>query len=94
MTPLERAARAAQEADGAYAYESGNWMKEGGLVTDSHWKDIARAVLEAIREPSEGMKDEAAGRFTVHEHWQEADVVVSADVVWQAMIDVALKEGV
>lgn len=56
MTPLERAAAAAREADGAYLVErTGGWMKEGGVVGDGHWEDIARAVLEAIREPSEGM---------------------------------------
>lgn len=85
MTPLERAARAAQEADGAYAHESGQWMKEGGLVTDSHWKDIVRAVLEAIREPSEGMEESAGNRDTIG-----YDPPPSA--VWQAMIDAALAE--
>lgn len=85
MTPLERAARAAQEADGAYAHESGMWMKEGGLVTDSHWKDIARAVLIAIREPSDAMR--IAGGET--KHWDDMD----QDDVWGLMIDAALAEG-
>ncbi len=54
MTPLERAAKAAREETSAYAVDGG-WMTEGGVVGDDHWEDIARAVLQAIREPSEAM---------------------------------------
>lgn len=86
MTPLERAARAAQEADGAYRHESGQWMKEGGLVGDSHWQDIARAVLSAIREPSEGMVDRAFDLPPAIEG-------VDPKAAFTAMIDAALSEN-
>lgn len=86
-SPLNRAARAAQEADGAYRHESGMWMKEGGLVGDSHWQDIARAILEAIREPSSHM---------THAAQSESHVAGEAEVdchgIWASMIDAALSE--
>lgn len=88
-SPLERAARAAQEADGAYAHESGMWMKEGGLVTDSHWNDIARAVLTAIREPSEEML--VAG-ITAPNYLEDQSSRRGCGNIYAAMIDAALAE--
>ena len=86
MTPLERAAAAAREADGAYLVErTGGWMKEGGVVGDGHWEDIARAVLTAIREPSiavvmAGANEVENGDGELHRR------------KWQAMIDAAISE--
>ncbi len=51
------------------------------LVSDGHYKEAARAVLSALREPDEGMI-EAGSRG--------GDVPYAAEV-WQAMIDQALK---
>ena len=70
---------------------TGGWMKEGGVVGDGHWIDLARAVIEALREPSESMLDAVSGRFTVEEHFIEAGLIVGAEALWRAMIDEALK---
>ncbi|HMO74067.1 MAG TPA: hypothetical protein PKD48_01855 [Sphingopyxis sp.] len=89
MTPLERAARAAIEETGAYAIatvegEPAAWMAEGGVRSEEHFRDIARAVLEAVREPTHGMiigGEEVSNKKTACED------------IWIAMIDAALKEG-
>jgi len=88
MTPLERAATAVREADGTYPNGDGKWMAEGGIVGDDHWLSIARAVLEAIREPSEVMAK--AGTDTLPAF--EAPLQADASDCWQAMIDAALGE--
>lgn len=49
------------------------------------------SVLNAIREPVESMLDAVSGRFTVEEHFIEADLIVGAGALWRAMIDEALK---
>lgn len=79
MTPLERAARAIYKLgdNGPYtlAEEDEQWH---------HHVDTARAVLEAIREPSEGMVDAAQVA-----HGPEA----TYRTAWRGMIDAALAEG-
>lgn len=55
-------------------------------------ESIARAVLEAIREPSEGMCV-AGGENIVHSDGQTEPDTDAAKSVWQAMIDAALSEG-
>ncbi|MBN9504970.1 MAG: hypothetical protein J0I69_02995 [Altererythrobacter sp.] len=79
MTPLERAARALCSLDG----NPENATMEGKPL----WQDYlpeARAVLEAIREPSDAMLEVDArrpdGSFYPEDHWR-------------AMIDAALEEG-
>ena len=72
--PLERAARALAEVD------------PQGRGTQ-YWRDYvpdARAVLTAIRDPSEGMAD--AGSKAAAYHGEDGRPV------WQAMIDAALSE--
>lgn len=69
MTPLERAGKALSEAGGA-----GNW---------DHALECARAVLLAIREPSEGMIE--AGSAGGDWPWAKG--------TFQDMIDKALEEG-
>lgn len=76
MTPLERAGFAAQEAI-ATAYGEG--------LESRAWRDyVARAVMHAIREPSEAMAligaTESEGRANVRK-------------VWEKMIDAALGEN-
>ncbi|MGV1682927.1 hypothetical protein [Sphingopyxis sp. NJF-3] len=81
---LERAARAAEFADEAFVAQ----YPGPGVVAraDPDWsKAVARAVLEAIREPSEGMLSQ--GRLM----WDEMEDM-TADT-WRAMIDAALKGG-
>lgn len=56
-TPLERAAQAIRDETGAYGHPAGGFMTEGGLVDEQYFRDIVRAVLTAIREPSEDMLD-------------------------------------
>jgi len=77
-TALERASRAlaANLADGESS--PGQWFIEGGLYSDKMLQDIARAVLMAIREPSEEM----LASFGIH----KARVAQN----WQAMIDAAI----
>lgn len=77
-SPLERACVALCEQDGhpPYATMDGNPL----------WQDYlpeVRAVLEAIREPSEGMAEEAFRNGACGGHLD----------CWHAMIDAALKEG-
>lgn len=79
MTPMERAARAIYKLgdNGPYALEE----------EDEQWHhhlDTARAVLEAIREPSEGMIHRGARNEPSRSR------VVSQ--VWGDMIDAALDE--
>lgn len=94
MTPLERAARA--------LYDRLPHVVEWDDLSQSAKDEniaVARAVLEAIREPSEGMVREGCladfpgGRFGeatfTEAHIGEDD----APVIWQAMIDAALSEG-
>lgn len=64
MTPIERAAKALRDL----------------TVSGEEANRYARAVLQAIREPSEGMRDAALAM-------KNADNV---DDTWQAMIDAAL----
>jgi len=87
MNIIERAARALWEADGSptiavmpspnqtVAYRP-DWPK---------YYEKARAVLLAIREPSEAMRSAAIANNGIGPH--------TATVVWQAMIDAAMGEG-
>lgn len=96
MTPLERAARALYQRLGTEIADPEN----GG--EDERWPefvDDARAVLQAIREPSEAMLPDPhdtstpiyqAARLIDDDAASSADVFRSA---WQAMIDAAMEEG-
>lgn len=46
----------------------------------SHWETLARAAIEALREPTEAMLEEGPGEPYMEKH------------VWARMIDAALKE--
>jgi hypothetical protein len=84
MTPLERAARALCRLD--YPDEAGGEMEN--YYFDKHglaYIAQARAVLEAIREPSEGM-DEAGKDADDHIEFN------NHGRIWRAMIDAALTE--
>lgn len=106
MTPLERAARALWIAENArYVENAGRvWDAPEKEQHALYWTQkmeenrsvyIAKAavVLLTLREPSESMLDAVAGRFTVEEHFIEADLIVGSEALWAAMIDAALAEG-
>lgn len=84
QTPLERAARALAEAE-----VSG--MRALGIQVElPHWPHYivpARAVLMALREPSNAMLN--AGNDGVYD--QSGDT--NPFVIWQDMIDAAMTEG-
>ncbi len=80
MTPLERAARAVCERgwDGSPGYK---WENISAAEKDEYRRD-ARAVLQAIREPSERMADAAIAEDSEDLRAQ-----------FRAMIDAALSNG-
>lgn len=88
MTPLERAARAVRD-EIAHPHGNGEWILDEGFRDDSYFADVARAVLTAIREPSEGMN--VAGFMTMAPGDPERE---DAADCWRVMIDAALAEGV
>ncbi len=101
MTPLERAARAlcelAGEAPDAPAMaggfqrsvSSGVRLPNEGPFRWQAYTGQARAVLAAIREPSEGMTEIGSAKFR-GVGIQTRQAVGDA---WEVMIDAALEEG-
>lgn len=87
--PLERAARALCELDN----NPSDAMMEGRPLWMDYLPEV-RAGLEAIREPSEGMRG-AGMEITLHVDPDESDDAYRDDAadVWRTMIDAAL-EGV
>lgn len=83
MTPLERAARAVSEIE--FYLPGAGGLKGRGLHVSPAWAtEITRAVLLALREPSEAM---------ISAMPQDRNRPIYAEDVWQAMIDAALEEG-
>lgn len=96
MTPLERVTRALAANLEEQAKKLGSVASDAGRypVLDGCFdmQEAARAVLTAIREPSEAILN--AMRDTVPVEGMEWDYVYSDAVEhWQAMIDAALAEG-
>lgn len=98
MTPLERAARALCEARGADGFPILNadpdfddypLTDEGtddlNPFTEADVLALARAVLLAIREPSEAMTVDALDYEALDSH-------ATSRNIWRAMIDTALEE--
>jgi hypothetical protein len=92
MTPLELASAAIIEA----LREQGDLMDDCGAPewaqVDGAFRvePLARAVLAAIREPSEAMIDAARNaKFPVYRDGKDHSTVPR----WQAMVDAALAEG-
>lgn len=99
MTPLERAARAVRLKLGAEFHpESGCWMTDGGLVDGDEFTDIARAMLQAIREPIDDWltyqieHGHAPDGYPVEMNEQYGAGRRSAFEATKAMIDAALEE--
>ena len=81
-----------------YSKSKGAFVVEGKVVRDELFQTVARAVLRAIREPSEGMVA-AGGNVQWWESIGDDGETIETrlypdDVprVWQAMIDKALGE--
>lgn len=80
MSMVERVARAIMRDD----FEGDDmWNSSGRLLRDSYLKN-ARAAIEAMREPTEGMA--GAGNSLGHEE--------APSTYYEAMIDAALAEEV
>jgi hypothetical protein len=95
---IEKVARAIYEADPESGYHPDDrlsfWAGDG--YSDevwNLWRAIARAAIEAMREPTDAM-DEAgsavheASDTDPHREWNGADI----DGIWKAMIDEALNQ--
>lgn len=85
MTPLERAARTLPDWEFAPCPDE-NPDCPGGLSCPKNATGAARAVLQAIREPSAAMFAGARGVDVV-----DADTPLTG-AYWRAMIDAALEE--
>lgn len=86
-TPLECAARAVAKRNYPSASDADiDEMWEG-------WVEDARAVLTALREPSDAMTD-AGSQIIRHVGLEESDYAHASDAanVWRFMIDAALGE--
>lgn len=88
MTPLEKAARAllASESNGEKQWDELDAITRGAFLRD------ARAVLQALREPSEGMVAAADNSDALR--WSAPGGLDFADwrKAWTFMIDAALSE--
>lgn len=83
MTPIERAARAIHNFRQSRGFGGlATWESEPHEIHTLHL-DTARAVLEALREPSDFMLD-AGGNYV--------ETRLDTRENWQAMIDAALGE--
>jgi hypothetical protein len=91
MTPLERAAQALQkEADRLFEEKTSPEFRDFMAGREgAGWTTLVRAVLQSIREPSEGMLG-ACDNIGME---AEAENPNRAALFWQRMIDAALEEG-
>ena len=100
---VERVARVAYEC-GIRRYAAANPLppyleavvkerwEDIGEVSQNHWRDIARAAIEAMREPTEGMNAEGYAAACEHDYGDTVPSHEIAPATWRAMIDAALKE--
>lgn len=107
MTPLERAKDAVLRA--RYPTVDFDSQRDPEMLRVVHeigrTDEIARAVLLAIREPSEGMEDAGSRVWTIGDYNRDTGEsrlmrrdedephLLGIDAVWTAMIDAALSEG-
>lgn len=63
---------------------------QDGMYVDPSYSLIARAAIEAMREPTDEML--IAGTPWYHDNWRKAHVRedTSMEAIWQAMLDAAL----
>ena len=89
-TMIERVARVIARAS---ALDDGKEPATAEDFTDAVWEDFvpaARAILAAMREPTEPMID--AGYKTDHASGLEGRADIGPRLAWSAMIDAALSE--
>lgn len=85
MTPLRKMARAlAKDQSGCDCFDDLEPEAQEAL------RENVRAVLGAIREPSEEMKGDGALR--IYRVSQSLGTIAQAEGAWQAMLDTALSE--
>ena len=91
-TTLEKAARAAHEEQRGAGFDL---YDSCGFLEQQKWRDIARAVLMAVREPDDKMQD-AGGRIAEDEAlaWGGKHPIDpgSVGLAFTAMIDAILNE--
>lgn len=83
-TMIERVARAIEEAALLQRVSYKAWGAAGGIIPPLRMDEIARAAIQAMREPTAGQS-----------HFMTSVVALSEDpalALWQAMIDAALAE--
>ncbi len=91
MHPLERAARAIREQLAPSVLGDGTLLVEDKF-SQADFRELARAVLTAIREPSAKMS--RAGHLRLRDFDAESrSSYQTADQTFVAMIDAALHEG-
>lgn len=90
MTMIERVARAIYEV---LASPSEPDWDNTGEETKGGAHQIARAAIEAMREPSPKMLEEGFGALISGDDDALDTAVSDAAKCWRAMIDAALKEG-
>lgn len=93
MTPLESMARAMCRGHWQHFMKSTEGIEK---TVDSYWRDYlfsARAALEAIRKPSQAMREcgHMAGWHGGIEGFDEGEED-AAESLWERMIDAALRE--
>ncbi|MGL4640512.1 MAG: hypothetical protein ACRCVX_12390 [Shewanella sp.] len=81
-TPLDRAAIALRNEIAGYE-KDGEWILEEGFRDMDHFRNVARAVLMAIREPSSEMIEDAYNSYAANNG--------SLRDVFMDMIDVVLE---
>lgn len=92
-SPLEQAARAAASAEKRYVSQDGDSWDVVPMMEKARYQAIVRAVILAIREPSEGM-ELALDNLQPRDGWwpDEPGERNSPKQVWQAMLDALLSE--
>lgn len=96
MTPLERAISAINNTAVVQniAGDQNGVIGDEPLYVVTNPDAVARAVLEAIREPSEGMVEDGAFQIPCGQGVEEGPPNIGdAKDCWQAMIDHILEHG-
>lgn len=92
MTMIERIARTLAGADVGVFDHPETYTPEDPAEAQEYYRDQARAVLQAIREPSAEMV-EAAGNQDLGLPRNDGFIgPVAASIAWHSMIDAALSE--
>lgn len=92
MTPMERAARTLWEVLGRPSKSES--IAPGDTAAERDWERFlphARAVLQAIREPTDDMT-QAGAAIVRNVHVEESDAAFASDAAntWRFMVDAAL----